>query len=107
MPEGKNEKEEKEKKNSKCCRSAHLVLFLYAVLCLTLFAVAGDRAITEATRRWPESRAPQQKKKDGPSKPRTKPPRQAEKASETKVTVVDRRREKRVAEVEAICEAHL
>ncbi|CAL2266293.1 unnamed protein product [Prunus armeniaca] len=39
--------------------------------------MAGGRAMTEATRRRLESRAPQ-KKKTSPSRPKTKPPRQAE-----------------------------
>ncbi|VVA41097.1 Hypothetical predicted protein, partial [Prunus dulcis] len=52
-----------------------------------------------------ESWAPQHKKKDGPSKPRTKPPWQAEGPSVVKVTAADRRGEKRVAEAEAIREA--
>ncbi|CAB4278509.1 unnamed protein product [Prunus armeniaca] len=49
--------------------------------------MAGGRAMTDAIRRWLESRAPQQKKKDGPSKLRTK------------VMAVDRPQEKMVAEV--------
>ncbi|CAL2247430.1 unnamed protein product [Prunus armeniaca] len=55
-------------------------------------AVAGGRAMTEATRRRLESRAPEKKKIDS-SRPKTKPPRQVEGASGQKGTPGDRRRE--------------
>ncbi|CAL8080280.1 unnamed protein product [Prunus armeniaca] len=68
--------------------------------------MARGRAITEATMRRLESRAPQ-KKKTSSSRPKTKPPRQAEGASAQEGTRGDQRRERRVAEAELIREAHL
>ncbi|CAL8164010.1 unnamed protein product [Prunus armeniaca] len=62
--------------------------------------------MTEATRRRLESRTPQ-KKKTGSSRPKTKPPRQAEGASAQEGTSGDRRRKRRVVEAKLIREAHL
>ncbi|CAL9020828.1 unnamed protein product [Prunus brigantina] len=53
-----------------------------------------------------ESRAPQ-KKKDSSQRPTVKTPRQAKGASAPEVTATDDCREKRVAEAEIVCKAHL
>lgn len=108
------EEEEEEKRQSKWCRSAGFAfspcsLFLFPFLTeLCSCAVAGGRPMSEATKRRLESRgAPKQKKGKSPRPKKTAAAGASRAASADEMTVADRRREKRVAEAEAIREVHL